>query len=126
MFELKSYLNTVILDINRFANPGKTYEEYEQEKMYEYYRNFLEMAAIILDDRCIKENIREGKFKDWGLSKTTINSLYEFSKHVDTFYETKKNSDSDKLLQDKYWSNLVPEAKKCVEALEKDIAKMED
>ena len=126
MLNVKSYLGSIILNLNEIANANNGYTRYQSQTMYNYYQNFLEMVAIAIEDKCFKEQIADGTFKKWGLSKETMDLLSKFDDHLDVFYSKHEDSDDFMLLRDNYWDILVPEAKKCVEALEKDIAMMKD
>lgn len=126
MLNVKSYLGSIVLNISEIANPSDSYTRYQDQTMYNYYRNFLAMVATTIEDKCFKNQIENGTFKKWGLSQETIKLLSNLDAHLDTFYAKHEGSDDFILLRDNYWDILVPEAKQCVEALEKDIAKMED
>jgi hypothetical protein len=127
MIDIKSFLQSVLLAINKIANPAQGFTQYINQSGYKYYYNFIEYVfTLLIEDYCIDDKVKDGTFEKWGLSKETIELLAKFSEHLDKYYDKTEKSDDFTLFRDNYWDIFTPEAKKCVEALERDIAMMED
>jgi hypothetical protein len=127
MVNIKSFLHSITLGINRIANPAQGFTQYINQSGYKYYYNFIDYAFTkLLVDFNLEEHINNGTFEKWGLRKETIELLARFADHLDKYYQKNEKNDDFTLFRDNYWDIFTPEAKKCVEALEKDIAMMKD
>ena len=113
---------TLIINMELFTDPCTGFLNYKFNKMYTFYRNYLEYSSTALLELsnftvfAIEEDL-------FGLQESTKEEIQAFANELDKFYEKHKESNDFTLLQDSYWQAIIKKARKTLVVFKEGLKK---
>ena len=118
------WFSNMLLAIDSFAQVGKGFAIYEDNRMYAMYSNYLDYAYMYLDDMSFYEFIEGDYALLHGVSPSLLNLLFAFREKVEAFFESSGELRDFEVIRRKEWDEIIPLAQECYKGLKELYDKM--
>ncbi len=120
------WIENIIVGLKDIADPIQGFINYQFAKLYTMYRSFFEHIMVYLYDDMIVEEFLDHCKAEQIISKKSFESLQSLDILLNKFFDEAKELTDFEVIRRPEWDQITPEAKKCIEYLEKDLAMMKD
>jgi hypothetical protein len=122
----KRWLGNILSSLHVFSDPIQGFMNYEFNKMYTLYCNYIDYGGAQLEDVLFYEFLDNGYALEYGVSENLVLRLKSLRILVDKFYHSTDKLSDFETIRYKGWDEIISLARECCEDLHKIYDKMPD
>jgi hypothetical protein len=117
MMENSVWIENIKVGLMPLADPPQGFINYEFNKLYTMYRNFLQSIVVYLYDDMDLDDFLDKCGKEHIISKSAFEKLKQLDKVLNDFFEQAKELTEFELIRRKEWDIIIPLAQSCLNEL---------